>query len=77
MTFKTRLLGIDQVRIMPQKYTMQKPDFNLKVWTSDPRNIKAILSTDVDGYEKGERYITSMETVLGHGILNSDGETYQ
>ena len=78
MTFKTRLLGVDQVRIIPpKKNATWKPDFNLKVWTSDPRNIKTILSIDVDGYDKGERYITSMETVLGHGILNSDGETYQ
>jgi hypothetical protein len=49
----------------------------LKVWTSDPRHIKLILSTDFDGYAKGERFTYAMGSVLGSGIFNSDGDIWK
>jgi hypothetical protein len=48
-----------------------------QVWTSDPRHIQSILSTDFDGYAKGERVISTLSSVLGTGIFNSDGDNWK
>lgn len=47
------------------------------MWTSDPRHIQSILSTDFDGYAKGERVISTLSSVLGTGIFNSDGDNWK
>jgi cytochrome P450 len=47
------------------------------VWTSDPRHVKSILSTDFDGYAKGERQNNALRTVLGNGIFNADGDIWK
>ncbi|CAE6421427.1 unnamed protein product [Rhizoctonia solani] len=57
--------------------------FNMKifgldqVFTCDPECIKAVLSTDFNSFEKGKKFKTKMDTVLGVGVFNSDGEMWQ
>ncbi|ELU38294.1 cytochrome P450 monooxygenase pc-3 [Rhizoctonia solani AG-1 IA] len=52
-----------------------------QIVTIEPENIKAILSTDFNSFEKGERDIDiiqeKMESVLGKGIFNSDGDMWK
>ncbi|TDL19800.1 cytochrome P450 [Rickenella mellea] len=59
------------------------PIFNLRVlwqntiFTTQPEHIKAILATDFGGYEKGSRFHEIMESVLGTGVFNSDGDMWK
>ncbi|KAJ1305083.1 hypothetical protein OPQ81_000123 [Rhizoctonia solani] len=48
-----------------------------QVFTCDPECIKAVLSTDFNSFEKGKKFKTKMDTVLGVGVFNSDGEMWQ
>ncbi|KAG8792970.1 hypothetical protein FRC12_004339 [Ceratobasidium sp. 428] len=45
-----------------------------QIFTTEPENIKAILSTDFVSFEKGE---DMMFSVLGTGVFNSDGEMWK
>lgn len=38
-------------------------------------NVKTILATNFDGFQKGPTLHQCFETFLGDGIFNSDGET--
>ncbi|KEP50949.1 cytochrome P450 family monooxygenase pc-3 [Rhizoctonia solani 123E] len=57
--------------------------FNMKifgldqVFTCDPECIKAVLSTDFNSFEKGKKFKIKMDTVLGVGVFNSDGDMWQ
>ncbi|KDN37559.1 hypothetical protein RSAG8_10076, partial [Rhizoctonia solani AG-8 WAC10335] len=48
-----------------------------QVFTCDPECIKAVLSTDFKNFEKGKKFKIKMDTVLGVGVFNSDGEMWQ
>ena len=45
--------------------------------TTDPEAIKRILSTDFQGYEKGPELRAQMQTLLGTGVFNSDGDMWK
>ncbi|KDQ49960.1 hypothetical protein JAAARDRAFT_611408 [Jaapia argillacea MUCL 33604] len=57
--------------------------FNLRLlWedfivTTEPEYIKTILSTDFHNYVKGERFQYAMESVLGSGVFNADGDMWK
>ena len=57
--------------------------FNLRLFggdqilTVEPENIKAILSTDFNSYEKGPIFNDKMFSVLGNGVFNADGEIWK
>ncbi|KAG0613124.1 hypothetical protein M758_6G078900 [Ceratodon purpureus] len=46
-------------------------------YTVDPANVEYILKTNFSNFPKGEVYQKNMETLLGHGIFNSDGEVWR
>ncbi|QRV88399.1 cytochrome P450 family protein [Ceratobasidium sp. AG-Ba] len=48
-----------------------------QIMTTEPENIKAILSTDFGSFEKGPEFRDKMFTVLGKGVFNSDGEIWK
>ena len=43
------------------------------IFTADPENIKAILTTQFNDYGKGERFHKEWEAFLGDGIFTTDG----
>ncbi|KAF8883907.1 CYP63 cytochrome P450 monooxygenase-like protein [Gymnopilus junonius] len=47
------------------------------IFTASPEHIKTILATDFQNYVKGERFHYNMESVLGTGVFNSDGEMWK
>ncbi|KAG8759296.1 hypothetical protein FRC11_002168, partial [Ceratobasidium sp. 423] len=57
--------------------------FNLRLFGEDqimsmePENIKAILSTDFNSYEKGPVFREKMNSVLGKGVFNADGDMWK
>ncbi|CAE6471441.1 unnamed protein product [Rhizoctonia solani] len=57
--------------------------FNLRLFgedqimTMEPENIKAILSTDFNSYEKGPVFKEKMDSVLGKGVFNADGDMWK
>ncbi|KAH6893965.1 cytochrome P450 monooxygenase pc-1 [Coprinopsis sp. MPI-PUGE-AT-0042] len=57
--------------------------FNFRVlwsdimFTSCPEHIKAMLASDFQNYVKGERFVRNMESVLGTGVFNSDGDMWK
>ncbi|KAJ1302922.1 hypothetical protein OPQ81_003220 [Rhizoctonia solani] len=57
--------------------------FNLRLFgedqimTMEPENIKAILSTDFHSYEKGPVFREKMNSVLGKGVFNADGDMWK
>ncbi|KAF8217177.1 cytochrome P450 [Mycena galopus ATCC 62051] len=59
------------------------PVLNLRVMWMDsiltvcPEHIKLILATDFNNYVKGERFQFGMNSVLGSGVFNSDGEMWK
>ncbi|KAF8754671.1 cytochrome P450 [Rhizoctonia solani] len=48
-----------------------------QVFTCDPECVKSVLSTDFNSFEKGKKFKTKMDTVLGVGVFNSDGDMWQ
>ncbi|KAJ7289341.1 cytochrome P450 monooxygenase pc-1 [Mycena rebaudengoi] len=59
------------------------PVINLKIlwmdsiFTTQPEHIKHILATDFNNYIKGESFQYGMDSVLGSGVFNSDGEMWK
>ncbi|CAE6470356.1 unnamed protein product [Rhizoctonia solani] len=49
----------------------------LKIVTVDPSNVKSIIATSFNQFEKGEKFHDMLEGFLGTGIFNSDGETWR
>ncbi|KAF8522182.1 cytochrome P450 [Hysterangium stoloniferum] len=45
--------------------------------TMNPENVKRVLATDFDNYVKGEFFNSTMQSVLGVGVFNSDGDMWQ
>lgn len=48
-----------------------------QIFTCEPECIKAVLSTEFNSFEKGKKFKAKMQTVLGVGVFNSDGEMWQ
>jgi hypothetical protein len=48
-----------------------------RVCTLNPQNIQKILAIDFETYRKGKLLNNIMETVLGVGVFNSDGDMWQ
>ncbi|KAG8724544.1 hypothetical protein FRC11_002070, partial [Ceratobasidium sp. 423] len=48
-----------------------------QIMTFEPENIKTILSTDFNNYEKGSLFREKMDSVLGTGIFNADGDMWK
>ncbi|KAF7291171.1 hypothetical protein MIND_01260400 [Mycena indigotica] len=46
------------------------------IFTTEPAHIQAILATDFNNNIKGERFKNGMESVLGTGVFNSDGDLW-
>ncbi|KAF8153753.1 cytochrome P450 monooxygenase pc-1 [Crassisporium funariophilum] len=46
-------------------------------FTASPEHIKTILATDFHNYVKGERFHYNMQSVLGTGVFNSDGDMWK
>ncbi|KAF8499905.1 cytochrome P450 [Hysterangium stoloniferum] len=45
--------------------------------TTEPAYIKAMLTTDMENFEKGPHFNWTMRSVLGNGVFNSDGEMWK
>ncbi|GBE87187.1 cytochrom P450 [Sparassis latifolia] len=48
-----------------------------KVFTSEPEHIKIVLATHFPGFEKGQSFRGQMQSLLGTGVFNSDGEMWK
>ncbi|QRV93078.1 cytochrome P450 family protein [Ceratobasidium sp. AG-Ba] len=48
-----------------------------QLFTCDPECIKAVLSTEFNTFEKGDVFKAKMNSVLGVGVFNSDGQMWQ
>ncbi|KAF8600093.1 cytochrome P450, partial [Ceratobasidium sp. AG-I] len=48
-----------------------------QILTTEPENIKAILSTEFTNFEKGKLFKDKVFSVLGTGIFNSDGDMWK
>ncbi|KAF8577258.1 cytochrome P450 [Ramaria rubella] len=48
-----------------------------RILTINPENVKRILASDFDNYVKGVSFNTTMKSVLGVGVFNSDGDMWQ
>ncbi|KAG0701642.1 cytochrome P450 [Suillus ampliporus] len=59
------------------------PTFNFRffwediIMTMEPQHVKTILATDFDNYVKGDKFREAVDSVLGTGVFNSDGETWK
>ncbi|KAI0645640.1 cytochrome P450 [Trametes meyenii] len=52
--------------------------FGLKrFFTTEPEHIKAILATDFASFEKGPTFRDQMQSLLGVGVFNSDGDMWK
>ncbi|KAF7967691.1 hypothetical protein HWV62_33339 [Athelia sp. TMB] len=47
------------------------------IFTTEPDHIKSILATDFNNFEKGEKFHSGMESLLGTGVFNSDGDMWK
>ncbi|KAG1341835.1 cytochrome P450 94B3-like [Cocos nucifera] len=47
------------------------------VVTSNPKNIEHILKTNFHNYPKGDDFAAIFSELLGHGIINSDGDRWK
>ncbi|TDL19801.1 cytochrome P450 [Rickenella mellea] len=48
-----------------------------QIFTCQPEHIKALLATQFNNFEKGKVFHSRMETVLGTGVFNSDGDMWK
>ncbi|KAL6298478.1 cytochrome P450 [Sparassis latifolia] len=53
------------------------PLWERNYFTSDPNVIKCVLSTDFTSYVKGPIFYRQMQSVLGDGVFNSDGDMWK
>ncbi|KAJ7721839.1 cytochrome P450 [Mycena maculata] len=49
--------------------------FQNRILTAEPENIKAILATEFNGFEKGAEFRGLMEPLLGTGVFVADGKS--
>ncbi|PCH44301.1 cytochrome P450 [Wolfiporia cocos MD-104 SS10] len=48
-----------------------------RILTSDPNHMKAILATNFQSFEKGDYFRRQMNSVLGTGVFNADGDLWK
>ncbi|KAJ8072723.1 Protein kinase alk2 [Marasmius tenuissimus] len=48
-----------------------------RIFTSEPEYIKAILATKFDDFEKGQSTRNSLDSLIGTGVFNTDGEMWK
>ncbi|KAI0073816.1 cytochrome P450 [Panus rudis PR-1116 ss-1] len=48
-----------------------------RIFTAEPEHIKMILATEFNNYEKGPLFRFQMDTLLGTGVFNSDGDMWK
>ncbi|PIL34774.1 cytochrome P450 [Ganoderma sinense ZZ0214-1] len=51
--------------------------FEDRIFTCEPEYIKTILATDFHSYEKGPMLHEQLNTLLGSGVFNSDGDMWK
>ncbi|KII89804.1 hypothetical protein PLICRDRAFT_39976 [Plicaturopsis crispa FD-325 SS-3] len=51
--------------------------FEDRVFTTEPEHIKAILATQFDTFDKGPALASALDSLLGTGVFNSDGDTWK
>nr|BED42917.1 cytochrome P450 monooxygenase [Trametes versicolor] len=51
--------------------------FEDRIFTTEPDYIKMILATEFNHYEKGPLLWEQLNTLLGYGVFNSDGEMWK
>ncbi|KAJ7168966.1 cytochrome P450 [Mycena filopes] len=51
--------------------------FQTRIITAEPENIKAILATEFNSFEKGAEFRGLMEPLLGTGVFAADGEMWK
>eukprot|EP00250_Pteridium_aquilinum_P019486 c24449_g4_i1 orf=210-2444(-) len=52
--------------------------FGIELYTTaNPANVEYVLKTNFRNYTKGIRFQSLMQDMLGHGILNADGELWK
>ncbi|KAJ7106613.1 cytochrome P450 [Mycena epipterygia] len=51
--------------------------FQNRILTSEPENIKAILATEFNSFEKGAEFRDLMEPLLGTGVFAADGDMWK
>ncbi|KAF9500217.1 cytochrome P450 [Pleurotus eryngii] len=51
--------------------------FEDRIITVDPDHIKLVLASGFDGYEKGPVFEAQMDSLLGTGVFNSDGDMWK
>ncbi|KAF8665619.1 hypothetical protein AX16_000075 [Volvariella volvacea WC 439] len=51
--------------------------FEDRLFTTEPEYIKAVLATQFEGFGKGPWFIRQMDSLLGTGVFNSDGEMWK
>ncbi|RDX44127.1 cytochrome P450 monooxygenase pc-3 [Lentinus brumalis] len=51
--------------------------FEDRIFTSEPEYIKMMLATEFNHYEKGPLLNSQLETLLGVGVFNSDGDMWK
>ncbi|CAJ1970624.1 unnamed protein product [Sphenostylis stenocarpa] len=63
-----------QTCIIPLPFLARRQGFYTV--TCHPKNLEHVLRTRFDNYPKGPRWHAAFHDLLGHGIFNSDGETW-
>lgn len=48
-----------------------------QIFTGEPENVKAILATEFPSFEKGSKFREAMNSVLGSGVFNADGDMWK
>ncbi|KAJ7662330.1 cytochrome P450 [Mycena rosella] len=51
--------------------------FQNRIFTAEPENIKAILATEFNSFEKGAEFRRVMEPLLGTGVFAADGKFHR
>jgi hypothetical protein len=72
-TFSIRLFFHSRVKLWLA--SAPKPTHTSQIFTSEPENIKRILATEFNSFEKGPEFRDLLEPLLGTGVFAADGKT--
>ncbi|KAF9266611.1 cytochrome P450 [Marasmius fiardii PR-910] len=74
-TLNLRILFQDRVGQIP----LGSPSTNSvnRIITAEPEYLKAILATRFDDFEKGETVQSSLDSLIGTGVFNADGDLWR
>lgn len=65
---------LPQNRVGPYLYACYAVLIPCQIMTAEPDNIKAILATEFNSFEKGSEFRMMMEPLLGTGVFAADGK---